>query len=152
MEEPCPVHNLYGGTIFSDFIQSCCSIMMDSAATLVKLASTLLTRPYLQDQFLCDSIVTGTMIFIILVSTDFSESFSATPSVWLISLLTDKARKDRNLLDLQRQLVKSVLDEYDRVSICEDGESKWVQQLLFRHLQQLLLYEVIWHLPNSKTW
>ena len=57
---------------------------------------------------------------------------------------TEKAEKDRGLQDLQRKLVKSILEEYDQVSISETPKSKWVQQLLFRHLQRLLQYEVRW--------
>ncbi len=53
------------------------------------------------------------------------------------------AEKDtQGLQDLLRRLVKSMLDEYDEVSISVTSQSKWVQQLLFRHLQQLLQYEV----------
>ena len=49
---------------------------------------------------------------------------------------------EENSRDSQRLLVQSMLDEYDEVSVDEATQSKWVQQLLFRHLQKLLQHEV----------
>ena len=65
--------------------------------------------------------------------------------------IADKVRKSRGLKDLQRLLVKSMLEEYDIVSISDTTMSKWIQQLLFRHLQQLLHYEVCGNLSNMCT-